>query len=288
MGSDRLYIGPGNAGYETLKAIYAKKAANAKSSLSIEIDRTFGTVTICEEHVDIGDGILDSPVLGLPRITENVVVTVNYKDPKYDVNFIFPAVKLEGVVDPPRVLKAGGSGHQGEYNQQGSPYRPYIGFNRNDSGARLGAAGHRMMNPYMGGQGNQRGGGGYHQQSYTNRNQQYGGYQQQQQQQNQSRYRPPYSSNDGRPAYNSGRGGGGGGSGGSGGYQGGQRNQGGGNYGSHQYGGVARSHDRGGNERSTPYQRGGRGGGGSSGGGGYYSQNRGSSSYPDNNQRRQY
>lgn len=287
MGSDRLYIGPGNAGYETLKAIYAKKAANAKSSLSIEIDRTFGTVTICEEHVDIGDGILDSPVLGLPRITENVVVTVNYKDPKYDVNFIFPAVKLEGVVDPPRVLKAGGSGNQGEYNQQGSPYRPYIGFNRNDSGARLGAAGHRMMNPYMGGQGNQRGGGGYHQQSYTNRNQQYGGYQQQQQQ-NQSRYRPPYSSNDGRPAYNSGRGGGGGGSGGSGGYQGGQRNQGGGNYGSHQYGGVARSHDRGGNERSTPYQRGGRGGGGSSGGGGYYSQNRGSSTYPDNNQRRQY
>lgn len=72
--------------------------------------------------------------------TESHVVTVRYRDPKYQEGFIFPARKLETAIDPPKLLKQGAD--------QGNPhYRPKIGFNNNRSQfASVGDAGHRTVN----------------------------------------------------------------------------------------------------------------------------------------------
>lgn len=35
----------------------------------------------------------------------NIVVTVRFRDPKYTKGFVFPAKKLKGAKEPPRVLK---------------------------------------------------------------------------------------------------------------------------------------------------------------------------------------
>jgi len=74
--------------------------------------------------------------------TDNSVIMVKYRDPKYAKDFIFPACKLDTAVEPPKVLKQG--------HDQGNPhYRPNIGFNNNRSQfGRVGEAGQRMVNHY--------------------------------------------------------------------------------------------------------------------------------------------
>lgn len=80
--------------------------------------------------------------MGLHDCTDNQVITVRYRDPKYPDGFIFPACKLSNAIDPPKVLKQG--------VDQGNPhYRPVIGFNHNRSNfAGVGDAGKRTMNHY--------------------------------------------------------------------------------------------------------------------------------------------
>lgn len=74
--------------------------------------------------------------------TENKVITVRYRDPKYAEGFIFPARKLDNASEPPKVLK--------QTVDQGRPnYRPVIGFNHNRSQfASVGDAGARTVNHY--------------------------------------------------------------------------------------------------------------------------------------------
>lgn len=75
---------------------------------------------------------------------DNRVITVKYRDPKYPAGFIFPARRLPGAKEPPKVLKQG--------IDQGNPnYRPVIGFNQNRSQfASVGDAGKRVVNHYTG------------------------------------------------------------------------------------------------------------------------------------------
>lgn len=58
--------------------------------------------------------------MGLIDITDNNVLSVRWRDPKYADSFIFPAVKLPNAVEPPKVLKQG----EDEGNRN---YRPVIG-----------------------------------------------------------------------------------------------------------------------------------------------------------------
>lgn len=81
-------------------------------------------------------------ISNLHDCTENKVITVRYRDPKYADGFIFPARKLEHASEPPKVLK--------QTVDQGRPnYRPVIGFNHNRSQfASVGEAGTRTVNHY--------------------------------------------------------------------------------------------------------------------------------------------
>jgi 5'-3' exoribonuclease 2 len=83
-----------------------------------------------------------SVIPGLHDCTDNRVITVKFRDPKYAKGFIFPARKLENAEEPPKVLKQ--SIHEGNPN-----YRPVIGFNQNRSQfASVGDAGKRFVNHY--------------------------------------------------------------------------------------------------------------------------------------------
>ncbi|XP_055908487.1 5'-3' exoribonuclease 2 homolog isoform X2 [Eupeodes corollae] len=139
-GDSRLYISTGNDQYKILKAQYTNKI-----SLDIEVPISMqgmgGLMLTAEENIPL-QGLLQSPIKGLKDICGNDVITVRYRDPKYDADFVFPAVRLENAIDPPNVLGP-------EDREEG--YRPQIGFNRNSQRGSLGAAGHRMLNNYTGG-----------------------------------------------------------------------------------------------------------------------------------------
>lgn len=63
--------------------------------------------------------VLESPVAGLHAICENKVYSIKFHDPTYDDDFIFPARRLPGAMDPPNCLKDKGN--------TSSNYRPMIG-----------------------------------------------------------------------------------------------------------------------------------------------------------------
>lgn len=90
---------------------------------------------------------MQSPIYGLKDVTDNHVVTVRFRNPKYPEDFVFKAKRLKGAIDPPTVLAP---------ENRPSNYRPQIGFDRNFPQASLGDAGHRMVNHYAGGNNNQR------------------------------------------------------------------------------------------------------------------------------------
>lgn len=61
---------------------------------------------------------MESPINNLPEIEDNKVVTVRFRDPKYDEDFIFSAKKLPNAVDPPAVLAP---------DDRSNNYKPQIG-----------------------------------------------------------------------------------------------------------------------------------------------------------------
>ncbi|XP_055680069.1 5'-3' exoribonuclease 2 homolog isoform X1 [Lutzomyia longipalpis] len=139
LGSDRLYVGPGNEGYKLLKGIYTNDIDN-NDGTPVVIQGMQGTVRKAGDLVPTG-GMLISPVFGLEPICDNSVVTVKFKDPEYAEDFIFPAKKLPDAKEAPRVLKPGGMGNDRHY-------KPMIGFTRDLPQASLSGTGHRMMNHY--------------------------------------------------------------------------------------------------------------------------------------------
>ncbi|XP_072929640.1 5'-3' exoribonuclease 2 homolog [Epargyreus clarus] len=135
-GNDRLYVGTGNASYETLRSL-ARSPADARHPFRAEGVR--GDVMLSADCVCYG-GQLASPVIGLQPVLDNRAVCVRFQDPQYPEDFIFPASRLRGATEPARVLKPGNLSHQENRN-----WRPQIGMVRSNTVASLEAAGHRML-----------------------------------------------------------------------------------------------------------------------------------------------
>ncbi|XP_052743971.1 5'-3' exoribonuclease 2 homolog [Bicyclus anynana] len=144
-GHDRLYVAPSNKSYDFLLALYQDAGSELRQLIDSEQRYTFrcegvrGDVMLSADSVCIG-GQLASPVVGLKPVLGNQVVCVRYQDPQYPDDFIFPARRLHGATEPPRVLKPGNLSQQENRN-----WRPQIGMVRSNTVASLEAAGHRML-----------------------------------------------------------------------------------------------------------------------------------------------
>ncbi|XP_031774377.1 5'-3' exoribonuclease 2 homolog [Apis florea] len=143
-GDDRLYVGLGNSGYNFMKGLYTNHV-RSDAETSICIDGMRGTVLLTEDCV--GDGAtLPSPINGLLPIRNNKVYCIKFRDPKYSSNFIFPAKKLKGVREPPKVLKPQ------DFDQMnrntGNTWKPQIGFTPSTQIASLTEAGKRILGHY--------------------------------------------------------------------------------------------------------------------------------------------
>ncbi|KDR24133.1 5'-3' exoribonuclease 2-like protein [Zootermopsis nevadensis] len=137
-GDDRLYVTLKNSGYDFIKGLYENKI-DFNDEVNVSIDGMQGTVLLAEDCVTQG-GSLHSPVLGLSVLTRNSVYCVRFRDPKYEDSFVFPARRLKGARDPPRVLKP-----QDLSPSQNRGWKPQIGMAPATQRASLGEAGHRML-----------------------------------------------------------------------------------------------------------------------------------------------
>ncbi|KAI8424729.1 hypothetical protein MSG28_006682 [Choristoneura fumiferana] len=148
-GHDRFYVSTGNKSYEFVLGLY--KAAGRELRALIDKEQRYpyrcegvrGDIMLSADNVIIG-GQLPSPVIGLPPALGNQVVCVRFQDPQYPEDFVFPARRLAGAVEPGRVLKPGDLSHQENRN-----WRPQIGMVRSNTVASLEAAGRRMLGHHL-------------------------------------------------------------------------------------------------------------------------------------------
>ncbi|XP_055588422.1 5'-3' exoribonuclease 2 homolog [Uranotaenia lowii] len=133
-GLARLYLYPGSEAYRMVKGLYSG-TVDYEREVSILVDCMRGSIIPTVENIP-DNGVLPSPIPGESPVDENKVLTMKFLDPQYADDFIFPARKLEGARDQPKVL--------------GANEGPVIGFGPRTDRARLGNAGHRMMNHYTG------------------------------------------------------------------------------------------------------------------------------------------
>ncbi|XP_014274467.1 5'-3' exoribonuclease 2 homolog [Halyomorpha halys] len=156
-GHDRLYIGMEADCFRFINEldplIYQKKKSPLIS------DGAYGHVYIVHEEFYQGESI-PSPVRGLNAITRNSAICVAFCDPEYSEDFKFRAIRLQGVIEPPRVLKSKDLGGQkshwrnrNNFQQNWNPNkgqdryhpRPVIGMAPQTTQATLGDSSHRMI-----------------------------------------------------------------------------------------------------------------------------------------------
>ncbi|XP_035758128.1 5'-3' exoribonuclease 2 [Egretta garzetta] len=85
-----------------------------------------GKLTLNENAV-LPDQTVESPVPMLRDLAQNSAVSISFKDPQFDEDFVFKAVVLPGAKKPAPVLKPG---DWEKTNNDGRPWRPQLGFNR--------------------------------------------------------------------------------------------------------------------------------------------------------------
>ncbi|XP_058130661.1 5'-3' exoribonuclease 2 homolog [Anopheles ziemanni] len=143
-GNAKMFILPGTAGYRMLAGLYEGEV-DYEREVACTVDFVVGLVVPTKECVP-REGLLSSPIPGQVTVSDNRVLTVDFIDPKFADDYVFPARKLENAKDQPKVLSA----------KDG----PVIGFGQRGDRAHLDASGHRMVNNRLGLGYGGRGGGG--------------------------------------------------------------------------------------------------------------------------------
>lgn len=147
-GPDRIFVGPQHPACSFLERLY--KGGNDANSL-VELDTLLTKGLAGKVRADVkvvlpGEHFFSPiPLECCPDIERNMAIMAVYENPQFEKGFVFPAKRLPGAVDVPRVLKPANWDLQ-------EPYRPQIGFSSLVPRGYLADAGHRMLSHELGSQ----------------------------------------------------------------------------------------------------------------------------------------
>uniref|UniRef100_A0A8C5X9J7 5'-3' exoribonuclease n=1 Tax=Malurus cyaneus samueli TaxID=2593467 RepID=A0A8C5X9J7_9PASS len=104
-----------------------------------------GKLTLNDNAV-LPDQVVESPVPMLRDLTQNSAVSISFKDPQFAEDFVFKATVLPGAKKPAPVLKPG---DWEKTNNDGRPWRPQLGFNRDRKPVHLDQSAFRTLGHTM-------------------------------------------------------------------------------------------------------------------------------------------
>lgn len=124
-GNDRLFVSQSNSAHSFLEAVY-ESGSDDVGRLDVNPKLTDGMAGKVwrDEYVYLTGETVRSPLPQLQDLEDNRVISVQFQDPQYDRNYLFPAKVLPGAVTPPRALKPEDFA---KFNK-GQQYRPQLGF----------------------------------------------------------------------------------------------------------------------------------------------------------------
>ncbi|XP_018497047.1 5'-3' exoribonuclease 2 homolog [Galendromus occidentalis] len=145
-GDSYIFIRKNHPGYPFLRGLYENKSQrklNDENVQPIDPESFFGmagNALTTDKMVPEKEKVL-SPVKGCQPCPNNMVVVTRWRDPIFEPDFIYPATKLPGAIEPEKVLRP-----EDLVGDQSRQWRPQVGMARNTQRASLGASGHRMIN----------------------------------------------------------------------------------------------------------------------------------------------
>lgn len=144
-GDDRLYVSRWHKARDYLVGFYeGSKDYDSEYPLNTKLFYGLGGTALLAKDVVEPGGALYSPIPGCENLHDNGAICVRFRDPKYNDNHIFLAVRLKGAEEPLRVLKPGDFEQSGGRN-----WRPIIGMAPSRQHASLDPAGSRMLGHAM-------------------------------------------------------------------------------------------------------------------------------------------
>lgn len=130
-GNDYLFVHKTHKLFSHLNDdIYTTNEKNKAIDLNTELsDGVAGKVWLDENYPRDNPNFVRSPITYLcPDLQNNQALSVKYRDPQYEIDYVFKSIVLEGARLPEPTLKP----QDWNQNNNGQQYRPYLGFNRDD------------------------------------------------------------------------------------------------------------------------------------------------------------
>ncbi|XP_068088533.1 5'-3' exoribonuclease 2 [Hyperolius riggenbachi] len=141
LGGDHLFVGKHHPLLEFVHELYR---TNCRELTDIPPELCHGI----QGKLEIDDGAIlpnksvESPVPLLRNLNENYSISVKFKDPQFEDGYVFKAVLLQGAKKPAVTLKPG---DWERTNNNGRPWRPQLGFNRDRKPAHLDQSAFRTL-----------------------------------------------------------------------------------------------------------------------------------------------
>ncbi|KAL8194283.1 UNVERIFIED_CONTAM: 5'-3' exoribonuclease 2 [Gekko kuhli] len=126
LGGDVIFVGKHHQLHDFIHELY-KSGGKEPTDMPPELCHGIQGKLSLNENAVLPDETVRSPVPILRDLTQNSAISINFKDPQFQEDFVFKAVVLPGAKKPSPVLKPG---DWEKTNNDGRPWRPQLGFNR--------------------------------------------------------------------------------------------------------------------------------------------------------------
>ncbi|XP_019399395.1 PREDICTED: 5'-3' exoribonuclease 2 [Crocodylus porosus] len=157
LGGDVLFVGKNHSLCDFIAELY-KSSTTEPVDMPPELCHGIQGKLSLNENAVLPDQAVQSPVPTLCDLTQNSAISINFKDPQFNEDFVFKAVVLPGAKKPPAVLKPG---DWEKTNNNGRPWRPQLGFNRDRQPVHLDQSAFRTLGHAMSRERGQPGSGMY-------------------------------------------------------------------------------------------------------------------------------
>ncbi|XP_017692883.1 PREDICTED: 5'-3' exoribonuclease 2 [Lepidothrix coronata] len=145
LGGDVLFVGKHHPLCDFIVEQYKTKTTEAVDIPPELCHGIQGKLTLNDNAV-LPDQVVESPVPMLRDLTQNSAVSISFKDPQFAEDFVFKATVLPGAKKPAPVLKPG---DWEKTNNDGRPWRPQLGFNRDRKPVHLDQSAFRTLGHTM-------------------------------------------------------------------------------------------------------------------------------------------
>ncbi|XP_069464167.1 5'-3' exoribonuclease 2 [Ambystoma mexicanum] len=140
LGSDHIFVGRNHQLWDFVRELYRVNTAEPVD-VPAELCHGIGGELTVHDGAVLPNETVFSPVPMLRDLTQNSAISIKFKDPQFEEDFVFKAVVLPGAKKAAPTLKPG----DWDKSSNGKQWRPQLGFNPNRKQVHLDSSAFRTL-----------------------------------------------------------------------------------------------------------------------------------------------